>query len=90
MGLYNFKGRIDQKTSFGNKTKYKQFIKQGETMGFWESIFIICAFICGCSLVLFLTMGMMWIFEKTGIADWARGWMWYFGWIEDYPRKKQN
>ena len=59
-------------------------------MGFWENLIIIDLFICGLIAMGYITAGIVWIAEKTGIADWARDWMWYFGWIDDYPRKKEN
>jgi len=46
-------------------------------VGFFMVFFMICA-------------GIYWLLEKIGFIHWLRGWLWYFGLIEDCPDTKRD
>lgn len=59
-------------------------------MGFLENLLILDLYICGFIAFGFIATGIAWIAEKTGLAHWARGWLWYFGIIDDCPDIEQQ
>lgn len=59
-------------------------------MGFVENLAMCCVYI-GFFVVFFaLCGGLTWILEKIGFLRWLRGWLWYFGIIDECPDTKRD
>lgn len=59
-------------------------------MGFVENLLMCCVYM-GFFMVFFtICAGVMWVAEKTGVAHWLRGWLWYFGLIDECPDTKRD
>lgn len=56
-----------------------------------ESLALCCVYI-GFFIVFFALCGCVhWVLEKIGFLHWLRGWLWYFGLIENCPdTEKRN
>lgn len=54
--------------------------------------FLICCVYLDFFLVFFaLCAGLTWLLEKIGFLHWLRGWLWYFGLVDDCPdTEKRN
>lgn len=59
-------------------------------MGFLETFIFFNLYICGLIACGFIGAAVLWVSDKIGFTKWARGWLWYFGIIDDYPDTKQQ
>lgn len=55
-----------------------------------ESILICCVYLTGFMVFFMICAGICWLLEKIGFIHWLRGWLWYFGLIEDCPDTKRD
>ena len=55
-----------------------------------ESILTCCVYLTGFIVFFIVCAGICWILEKIGFIRWLRGWLWYFGWIDESPDAKRN
>lgn len=55
-----------------------------------ESILICCIYLTGFMVFFMICTGIYWTLEKIGFNHWLRGWLWFFGLIEDYPDAKRD
>ena len=55
-----------------------------------ENILICCVYLTGFVVFFTICAGIMWILAKIGFMRWLRGWLWYFGLIEDCPDTKRD
>ena len=59
-------------------------------MAILENVLLCCGYV-GFFMVFFTSCaGVMWILEKIGFNRWLRGWLWYFGWIDECPDTKRD
>jgi hypothetical protein len=59
-------------------------------MTFLETIILSCVYL-GFFMVLFtICGGIYWLAEKIGFMHWLRGWLWYFGLIDECPDTQNN
>lgn len=59
-------------------------------MGVLENLLILDLYICAFIAFGFIAAGVAWVSEKIGFTKWARGWLWYFGMIDDCPDIKKQ
>lgn len=59
-------------------------------MGVLENLLILDLYICAFIAFGSIAAGVAWVSEKIGFTKWARGWLWYFGIIDDCPDIKQQ
>lgn len=55
-----------------------------------ESVFFGCLVLCAIFCFLLLCAGVIWILEKIGFNRWLRGWLWYFGIIDECPDTERD
>lgn len=60
-------------------------------MVFFESFAFFCVQITLLALLLGAVAALAWVLYKIGFLRWLRGWLWYFGLVENCPdTKKRN
>lgn len=50
-----------------------------------ETIFLIAVYITLAVVFFTVCAGIYWVLEKIGFIKWVRGWLWYFGLIDECP-----
>lgn len=55
-----------------------------------ENLFLICVYVVFFVMFFTICAGILWILEKIGFNRWLRGWLWYFGWIDENPDTKRD
>lgn len=55
-----------------------------------ESILICCVYLAGFMVFFTICAGIYWLLEKIRVNRWLRGWLWYFGLIDENPDTKRN
>lgn len=59
-------------------------------MAILENVLLCCVYV-GFFMVFFtICAGILWILEKIGFMRWLRGWLWYFGLIDECPDTKRD
>ena len=59
-------------------------------MGVLENILIVDFYLCAFIACGFIGAAILWVSDKIGFTKWARGWLWYFGIVEDCPDIEQQ
>ena len=59
-------------------------------MGSLENILICCIYLTGFMVFFIICTGIYWVLEKIGFMHWLRGWLWYFGLIDECPDTERN
>lgn len=59
-------------------------------MGILENILICCVYLTGFMVFFTICGGIYWLAEKIGFMHWLRGWLWYFGLIDECPDTQNN
>lgn len=59
-------------------------------MGLLENILICCVYLTGFMVFFMICAGIDWLLEKIGFNRWLRGWLWYFGLIDECPDTKRD
>lgn len=55
-----------------------------------ETLAMCCVYV-GFFMVFFtICAGVMWTLEKIGFMHWLRGWLWYFGIIDECPDTERD
>lgn len=56
-----------------------------------ESLALCCVYLCFFMVFFALCGCVYWLLDKIGFLHWLRGWLWYFGLVDDCPdTKKRN
>lgn len=55
-----------------------------------ENLFLCAFFICVAGTFFFLVGGIYWVLEKIGFNRWLRGWLWFFGLIDECPDAERD
>ena len=59
-------------------------------MTFLENILICCVYLTGFMVFFTICGAIYWLAEKIGFMHWLRGWLWYFGLIDECPDTQNN
>ena len=55
-----------------------------------ESVLICCVYLTGFMVFFMICAGIYLLLEKIGFNHWLRGWLWYFGLIDECPDTQNN
>ena len=54
-------------------------------MSILENFALLAVYIGFFGVFVCFALGLFWLCEKIGLARWFRGWLWYFGIVEECP-----
>lgn len=54
-------------------------------MSILENFALLAVYVGFLGVFVCFVLGLLWLCEKIGSARWFRGWLWYFGIIEECP-----